>query len=380
MSESHDALPEDGVPPPAEPSEYDRDAARNAYTRTALILVAVGVVVQLGLSAYYLSVGHSPSPRHLPVGFVAPAASRAALAAQIDAGGSFKAVSYPGPKAMTEAIRTKRIYGGVDVSATRAHLYVASAAGISASTAIRNAFAAVIQQYTGKQVAALVAKGRPVPASVVQALTAPRAVTDVAPLPKADRSGGSIGLLVQALALGATVASLGLGRLTQRTRRSMRRGIGHVGTLVLYAAASAGAVLLAAAWFGIIPGSATGRLYLDFCLLSLAITASTAGVVSIVGPLGAIVGTLYFTLGLIISGSSILPEFLPTFGRVVGQALPTGAGVNAIRDSLYFPAASIAGPVTVLAIYTALGLLAVLITNTRPNRTSRAAELDLPGA
>jgi hypothetical protein len=207
--------------------------------------------------------------------------------------------------------------------------------------------------------------------ATVKALTAPPQITDVAPLPASDRAGGSLGLLVQALALGATVASIGLGRIGERTKRSINRGIRHALTLIVYAAASGGAVLWAASWFGVIGGGAAGRLYLDFGLLSLAITASTAAFVALVGPAGALLGTLYFTLGVIISGSSILPEFLPTFGRVVGQSLPTGAGVTAIRESLYFPAADRTGPITVLALYAGIGLLVVLVTNALANRSHR---------
>jgi hypothetical protein len=66
---------------------------------------------------------------------------------------------------------------------------------------------------------------------------------------------------------------------------------------------------------------------------------------------------------VIISGSAILPEFLPDAGRIIGQALPTGAGVEAIRDSLYFPDASLSGPITVLALYAGIGLVATLLIN-----------------
>lgn len=52
---------------------------------------------------------------------------------------------------------------------------------------------------------------------------------------------------------------------------------------------------------------------------------------SLVGPAGTLLGAVYFTLGLIISGASIAPEMLPSGGRLVGQLLPPGAGASAIR-------------------------------------------------
>jgi hypothetical protein len=124
-----------------------------------------------------------------------------------------------------------------------------------------------------------------------------------------------------------------------------------------------------------VPASGSSwSLFFSFLLVSLAITGSTAGFVSLFGPAGALVGTMYFTLGVIISGSSILPEFLPMAGRIFGQALPTGAGVAAIRDSLYFPDAPIGTPVSVLALYAGIGLSAVLIINTFHHRRSPTSD------
>ena len=95
------------------------------------------------------------------------------------------------------------------------------------------------------------------------------------------------------------------------------------------------------------------------------------------GPAGALVGAFYFTVGTVISGASILPEFLPAFGRELGEHLPTGAGVQAVRDNLYFPDAPIGGHLTVLGLYASIGCLIVLITNILPNRHNRTSEVDL---
>src|SRR5687767_9234645 len=111
--------------------------------------------------------------------------------------------------------------------------------------------------------------------------------------------------------------------------------------------------------------------------MSLAVTASTAGAVALVGPAGAMVGAFYFTIGTVISGASILPEFLPAFGRELGLPMPTGAGVQAVRDNLYFPDAPIGAHLTVLALYGLIGCLIVLITNILPNRSNRTTEVNL---
>ena len=362
-----------------EPDEATR-ALRRRVRRGALLLVIAGALVQIALSAYYLGVGHAPAPHNLPVGFVASSDTSTQVKELIDKSHAFAGRQYEDDASMTDAIKHKVIYGGVDVfDVQHPHLFVASASGPAASNAIKAAFLAVVQQSIANQVQQLVATGEPIPPLTLQQLTTPPEITDVVPLPKDDPSGSSIGFLVQALALGATVASIGLGRIGQGTRRSIRRGIAHVLTLVVYGGVSAAAVLWAATWFDVIPSAAAGRLFLDFLLLSVAITASTAGAVALIGPAGALLGTLYFTLGLIISGSSILPEFLPTWGRIVGQSLPTGAGVTAIREGLYVPDASRTGPLTVMSIYAGVGLAIVLVTNLIANsrgKTSVLAEID----
>jgi hypothetical protein len=170
---------------------------------------------------------------------------------------------------------------------------------------------------------------------------------------------------------------MGLGRLIPRAKRSWRRGIAHVTILALYAVGSAAVVLWSMTWFGVGTTADRGEMLGIFSLISLAITASTAGAVALLGPAGALVGAMYFTLGTVISGASILPEFLPDFGRVVGAYLPTGAGVQAVRDDLYFPAAPIGVHLTVLGLYAGIGALVVLITNMMPNRKNRTSELEL---
>jgi hypothetical protein len=355
----------------------NQDRPRPWLLRWAVLgLIVAGAIVQIIMSAYYLSVAHAPQPHDLPVGYVATPANAARIQASITAGGQFAARRFDSTDAMTAAIAAKDIYGGLDVTATPPHLYVASAAGTAASTALRTAFTTVVQQQTATQVQQLVAAGRPVPPSTVAQLATPPAVTDVVALPSEDRNGASIGLLVQALAIGATVASIGLGRIGAGTKPSLLRGLGHTAVLLTYAAASATAVLIAAHQFGIVPAGADTRLFGTFLLVSVAITGSTAGVVALVGPAGSFLGTAYFLFGVPISGATVLPEFLPPVARVLGQVLPTGAGATLVRDSLYFPAAAVTRAAVTLALYAGIGILLVLITNALANRSKREQLLD----
>jgi hypothetical protein len=347
------------------------------FRRFALAVCVIGVLVQLGLTAYYLGMGHKAQPHHVPVGLISPAGERAAVVSLLTEKGYFKVTDYATADDLEIAIKRRDVYGGVDITGSEPHLYVAGAAGVSASTLLRTTFTTVVQQQTAAALSELADKDDTMSVAEAQELNSPPPITDVVPLPDDDVNGASLGYLTQALALGGTVASMGLGRLIPRTRRSWRRGIAHVSTLAVYAIASAAVILWSMRWFGVGTTADRGEMLAIFSLISLAITASTAGAVALFGPAGALIGAMYFALGTVISGASILPEFLPTFGRVLGLNLPTGAGVQAVRDNLYFPAAEIRTHLIVLGLYAGIGALIVLITNMLPNRRNRHSEVEL---
>jgi hypothetical protein len=357
--------------------QQGRQAQAQRFRRFALAVCVIGVLVQLGLTAYYLGMGHKARPHHLPVGLVAPAAKRSAVIGLLSANDYFKVTDYATADDLVTAIKRRDVYGGVDVTATKPHLYVASAAGVAAASLMRSTYTNVVQEQTADALAAIARQGAAMKVSQAQELNTPPAITDVVPLPTDDVNGVSLGFLTQALALGGTIASMGLGRLIPRAPRSWRRGVAHVSILIVYAVGSAAVILWSMTWFGVGETADRGEILGIFSLISLAITASTAGAVALFGPAGALIGAMYFTLGTVISGASILPEFLPSFGRRLGENLPTGAGVQAVRDDLYFPAAPIREHLLVLGLYAGLGAVVVLITNVLPNRRNGTSEVEL---
>lgn len=358
-------------------TEPEQIESARQFRRFALVVCAVGVAVQLALTAYYLGMGRKAAPHDVPVGVVAPTAQRAAIADLLERDGVFAVREYGSVVELRAGIERREVYGGVNVTAEAPHLYIATAAGPAAANLLRTTFSTVAGQQRDQQLAALAQRGDTVTVAQAGALAATPVVTDVVPLPADDASGASLGFLTQALALGGTVASIGLGRLIPRTRRSWKRGLGHLATLILYALGSAAVVLWSMTWFGVgVDADRWGTLGI-FALISLAITGSTAGAVALFGPGGALLGALYFTVGTVISGASILPEFLPAFGRLFGENLPTGAGVQAVRDNLYFPYAPVGRHLLVLALYAGLGCLVVLVTNLVPNRSNRTSEVEL---
>jgi hypothetical protein len=369
--------PEEAERPEAEAQPVAGETSVREFRRFATAVCVVGVLVQLLLTAYYLGMGHKAAPHDLPVGLIADADQRGSITTMLEEDGAFAVADYDSAEALVAAIKRRDVYGGVDVTGDEPMLYVAGAAGTSAASLLRATYNSVMQQQKAQQLTAMAQGGDTVGVTVAESLIAAPKVTDVVPLPADDVNGASLGFLTQALSLGGTIASIGLGRLIPRTRRSWRRGVAHLATLIVYAVGSAAAVLWSMSWFGVGEAADQVEMLLIFSLISLAVTGSTAGAVALVGPAGALVGAFYFTIGTVISGASILPEFLPAFGRELGEHLPTGAGVQAVRDNLYFPDALIGGHLTVLVLYAAIGCLIVLITNILPNRTDRTSEVDL---
>lgn len=344
-------------------SDVIHPKSRAALSKFGLLIAITGAAIQLLLGTYYLAMAHAPHPHHLPVGVVASPQTQASLTQRLEADGSFKVFEYRDLNELTRAIKNRSAYGGVVITDQAATGYIASAAAPSVANLLRSSFNAAYADHVAGLVKQATQSGQPVPAQTLVALTAPPKVVDVVPLPRDDSAGSSLGFLIQALSLGASIASLALGRLGRHTRRSTVRGFAHASLLVVYALASSAVGLLAMAFFGVGSGADHWSLFWTLSLISLSITASTAAAVALVGAAGSLVGGLYFTLGLVISGSSIAPEMLPTAGRIVGQLLPPGAGATLVRNRLYFPDAPFSGPLWILIGFSAMGLLVILVTN-----------------
>jgi hypothetical protein len=331
----------------------DRATART-ISRYGVAIALTGAVIQLLLGMYYLAMAHSPQPHDLPVGLVATQQQAKPITAQLEKDGQFSVDDYKTAKALTAAIKRRDAYGGVVIVRDKPTLYVATAAAPAVANFLKASYSEVYYEKLGPK-------------------AGPPNVVDVVPLPKDDSSGSSLGFLIQALALGGSIASLALGQLRKLTERSVVNGIRHASLLVGYAILSAGVALIAMSFFGVGDGADKWSLFWGLGLISLAITASIAACVCLFGPAGTLVGGLYFTLGIIISGSSIAPEMLPTAGRVVGQLLPPGAGATVVRDAMYFPDASTTEPFVVLGLFAGIGLLVVLVKKAVASHPARPA-------
>ena len=318
------------------------------FRRHSRLMTVVGAIIAIALGAAYLSIGHDPQPRDVPVAAVGTPAVAQALEAKAPGELSVRAV--PDMAAAKRAIDEREIYAAVVPGAQGVReLVIASSASNQVANFMRKTLGAATPQ------------------------NVPR-IVDAKPLPEDDSAGSSIPLLVQLLILGGSVGILGFRSVLPRFQASPRGGVLPIAALVAYALAFGLAVTGISSAFGVGTDAAFMDRVLVFSFISLAVTASTAAMVSLIGAAGsAVAGTLFFVIGSQISGGNTALEFLSPFWSGLGEHLPGGAGTALVRDVLYFPDASMTEPIATLAAYVGAGVLVVLAMSA-VRRRSRAPE------
>ncbi len=188
-------------------------------------------------------------------------------------------------------------------------------------------------------------------------------MTDVAPMPEKDPRG--IGLIAAGLPLlfggmiigiAASLAVVGLGQ--------------KLLTVVLGAVFVSGAVIaILHGWYG----SLAGNYWAEWGTIAMGMSAMAFGLVGMNAVLGrAGIGIFVVTVMLIgnpLSGAATGPEFVPAGWSTLGQMLPPGAVMTAVKSVTAFGGAGSAGAFTVLTIW-ALGGLALLILGSRKKLTN----------
>ncbi|MCV2489081.1 hypothetical protein OF117_06870 [Geodermatophilus sp. YIM 151500] len=306
-------------------SSDPRSPARTAAALTAALVAVLAVL----LTAFAWPAVRS-QPRDLPVALAAPPAVADRIETGISAGrsGAFEVVRVADEAAARAAVADREVSGAVVVGPDGAAVLTASAGG-----------AAVAQ--TLQQLATGLSAG----------LGSEVAVEDVVPAPTDDPRGAGLAAGVLPLVLGGVLTAALLSRALPRT--------GQRAVTALAVAAGAGLALvgLLQGWLGALDGSWTANGAV--LALGLAATAWTLlGLHAVAGDSGLGLGAATMVLlGNPLSGAASAPEFLPAGWAGLGQLLPPGATVSALRSVAFFDGAGAAGPLWVLTGWAALGLL-----------------------
>jgi hypothetical protein len=313
-----------------------------------LVMTIVGVLIAIFALTYSnVAANHSPKPHNLPIGIVGPApvvdVARGQLA-RVDPGG-FKVDDYDSLPAARTAILQRSVYGAYQPAPSPV-LLTANAASPPVATLLQRVFGSVTQ-VTGR----------------------PLVVDDVAPLPSSDSSGATI---FSAL-LGLIIAALAGSSIVYAFTRHRHESVRIVATTAIAVAAGLITALVTTVIVRAFPGDHFLVVWGVATLFVLAMGLPIAAVQVLFGFPGSAIGfVLFLVIGNPASGGSSAPELLPTFWRVLSQALPPGAAVTSMRDVVYFRGHGCADALIVMSIYAVMGAaVAMVVASVRAARSGK---------
>lgn len=323
-------------------------APRPTGLRLLVVGLAVVLLVQCLFVISYVGALHNPKPQNVPFAVTGPSVLTAAVAKQL----SLRTKTYADEAAARRAIDHRNVYGALISDGFGATLLVAPAAGNGVATVLVAGFTQAAAA-TGQKLA----------------------VVQVHELPPRDRVGVVPFLVAMALVIGgylsATIVTTLAGAATGRRRAVALAIVAAAGASITY--------LLAGRVLHAIPTEHFFALLGIFAFLMLAVALATAGLQTLLGPIGTLIVIVGFVIfGAPAAGGSLPRAFLPEFWAAIGPMLPPGAGTTAIRNTIYFDGNAIGGPLLVLAAYLLAGAIVVLGIRRR-SRPAVDAAADIEG-
>ena len=322
--------------------------------RIAAALGAV-VVFQIVMVGSYVAAFHNPQPKDVPVGVVAPtpAIAEQARGAIPNRSGALGLRVVSDEQHARRQIIDGRLYAALLLEPSGDRLLVASASSRSIAETLAKSFSE-----------ADAAAGRPL------------RVEDVAPLPEEDSRGVTPFYLVLAWVVGGYLGATVIGLLRGMGSIGRTAAWQRVGALAIYALVSGFAItLLTAAVFGIVSTHMVAVALLG-ALVVFAAGVTTAGLQAIFGIAGtAIVLIVFVAFGNPASGGPAARPLLPGLWRRLGGWVVNGAGTDAVRAAIYFPARSLRSPLLILAAWSVAGIAAMVVIG-RARTPGTLAELE----
>lgn len=321
--------------------------------RTVGLVVGV-LFLQLGFILSYVGAFHSPQPHRIPLGVVGPASASESLVAKLNAipSAPVSARGYADRAAAESALRSGSLPAAlvVDPAGSTDRLLVASASGVPLVTAVQRVVEAVD---AGQQ----------------------RTVTvqDVVPVQGGDGRGLTGFYLVIGWIVGGYLVAALLGVAKGARPATTRRAAIRLAAVVPYAVISGvGGALVVDPLLGALRGHFLALALLG-ALLVFGAAAVTMAFQVLLGVLGVGLTVLVFVvLGNPSAGGAYQPGLLPPFWRALSDALPNGAGTDAVRRIVYFGAHGIGGHLLVIAAY-AVGGAALTLLGARRHQRARPA-------
>ncbi|GHG66990.1 DUF3533 domain-containing protein [Streptomyces griseocarneus] len=315
---------------------------REAVTGRAALLVIGALVLQLAFITSYIGAFHSPKPKEIPIGVVAP---RQITGSLVD-----KLAALPGdpldPHAVRDEAAALRRIRERDLDAA----LIVDPRGSTDTLLVAGGSGASLAQATEAVVArAEKAEGRTLK------------VVDVNPAAAGDARGLSSFYLVVGWCVGGYLCAAILAVSAGARPANPHRAVIRLGAVAVYAivAGLLGAVI-AGPVLGALPGSILGLWGLGALVVFAvgALTLAFQGLAGIVG-IGLAIAVVV-VLGNPSAGGAYPYPLLPPFWRAIGPALPPGAGTWSARSIAYFHGNALTCPLLVLSAWAAVGAAVTL--------------------
>ena len=306
-------------------------AGRTPWSLVAATVALLTVVISALLIAFAWPAVRS-SLHDVPIAVAGPTAAtdRVIAALQQRQPGAFDVVALPDTAAAEAAVRDRRVYGAIDLSAGTPQVIVASAASPVIAQTLQTLGTGLAQ---------------------APATPAPATVRDLAPLPADDPRGVGLAAGAVPLVMGGMLAAV---LLTLRVRGTLQR---LTGALAFAVASGLALVAILQFWFGSLAGDYWANA--GAVALSVAATSLTLlGLVTLLGNPGIGLGAVIVLLvGNPLSGTGSAPEMLPGWSGQLGQLLPPGAAGSLLRSTAFFDGHGALQPLTVLLAWLLLGVI-----------------------
>jgi len=314
-------------------------AAHPPWRQLTIIAVLLPLMIVLAVLAFAWPAARI-APRDLPVGIVGTGRASEQVLTGLDRSdpGGFDVHRYADEASARAAIQHRDIYGAFAVSRGGITVLEASAASPSVAQLL-----GTVGQHLGSS--------RP-------------AVSDVVPLSAGDPRGLVLPSALLPMTICGVIMASVIG-LVLGFRPAWRQ---IMALIVVSAAAGLGAYLIAQGFLGALPHEAVAT-WAALSLIVLATGATTAGLIALIGAAGLGLGILLMIfIGNPFSGVTSAPELLPAPVGTIGQWLPPGAGASLLRSTAYFGGHGAAGHLTVLLVWIAAGLVAIVAGHHAPVR------------
>jgi hypothetical protein len=292
---------------------------RSSRDRLRLVALVAGVlVIGLGFIFSYVAAFHDPKPHGIKVAVVAPGQAGAEAAAKLNSlpGGPLEASVVGSEAEARRKVRDNEVVGAlvIDPSGNTDHLLVAGAAGGAVSGALEEVVELV---EAGQERSVKVEDEVPLQSGDYRGLTAFYAV---------------VGWLVCGYLLAALLGIMAGSRISSLGEAGRRFAL----LLVYSLAAGIGGALIVGPLLGAMTGSFAGVAGVG-ALVVFAAGSVTLALEELLGIIGIGVAIIVFVvLGNPSAGGAYQSQLLPGLWRAIGDVLPNGAAVEALRRIVYF--------------------------------------------